>query len=549
MDCCGIDLGTSNCLIAKITQRLDDSFEIKCLSNLDGEESFPSVVYFEDDKTYKVGKVALKKLIEQPDSTIELIKIRLGKTSQIRVNTPDLSFEKSPQEISSYMLKHFDKFCETNILDAVVTVPAFFGQSEKDATMQAGKLAEIEVLSLIEEPTAAIMYHIFQLYSENGIEWLSTQGQKNILVFDFGGGTLDLSLIDVHYLNDEVVPSVLKVGGDTTLGGNLIDFIFTKMVIEFLRENYPDDLFIEEVQIAYKEYFDSYIKGEKLRFSNSVSLDVKQFIFRLKRNLEQVKKKLSTQEETNIVLEGKYRQIPINRKNFEKSVLMCDELNIRDKIESALVQISRARKRVDEVLLIGGSSQIPFVKEVILEAFADMGVTKDLIFVCDDFEKAVAKGAAIQSAILKGVQIPPFMNNKCYSVVARDIEISHSGNCKTLVPSGTPYPLEKKVSYDIEIGHSLAEKINLRLNEIVVNDDKEKKTNEICDFQFYLPVYYTNDVINVALNIDEAGLYQIEAVHHKTKETVEFEPNKRYSLSDSDLEKALTTGKNMKDVT
>ena len=192
----GIDLGTSNCLISKVISNLDDTFDVKCLTDDEGEDSFPSVVYFENEQNYKVGEKARKHLFTEPDSTVELIKIRLGKTHKIQVRTKNSRFEKSPQEISSYLLKHFNTIHSDNIENVVVTVPAFFDQNQKEATMQAGIIADIKPQSLIEEPTAAIMYHIFSEYKAKGINFMNMP-QKNVLVFDFGGGTLDLSLIEL----------------------------------------------------------------------------------------------------------------------------------------------------------------------------------------------------------------------------------------------------------------------------------------------------------------------------------------------------------------
>jgi molecular chaperone DnaK len=386
------------------------------------------------------------------------------------------------------------------------------------------------------------------MYKTHGIEWFSSKGQKNILVFDFGGGTLDLSLIDVSYKDNEVIPKVLAIGGDPQLGGNIIDFLFTKIVIDRLALEYSNDDFIEKVEFAYTDYYESYMRRDKLRFQEGVSIDIKQFIFRLKRNLEQVKIKLSKQENAIIVLEGKYKEIPITRKEFENFVLMSEEINIKEKIAYSLKEISKARKKVDEVLLIGGSSQIPLIKEIIVEVFYEMGINHDLITACDDFEKAVAKGAAIQSAILNGACIPPFMHNKCDSIVARDIEVLHAGNRELLVPKGTSYPFEQKRNYPIKIGHSLSETVNLRLNEVLFENEGKKEIKEICNFQFFLPIYNTNDKITISLNIDEAGLYQIEAVHEDTGESVEFEPNKLYTLSSNDLKQAIINGKAMRDI-
>lgn len=544
----GIDLGTSNCLVAKVMQNIDDSFDVKCLSDDDGSESFPSIVYFVNEKQYRVGNSALNNLYEKPDSTVEHIKVRLGKTDRIEIRTGNTVFDKSPQEISSYILSHLNAIHNNQVRNAVITVPAFFDQSQKDATMQAGTIAEMTPKFLIEEPTAAIMYHIFSEYKEKGLDFFEGKQEKKILVFDFGGGTLDLSLIGTTLNDREVIPKVIAIGGDTELGGNIIDLIFMRVILTILKRNYNGDRFIEDVYKAFDGYYDSYLNHNKMWFADSVALDVKNFIFRLKRNLEQIKIKLSASDKETIVFEGQYKPFEITREQFEQHVLMSDELNIRDRIETALNQISKKRERISEVLLIGGSSQIPLIKDIIVETFEDMGITQKSITLSSDFEQAVAKGAAIQAAISDGVPIPPFMLNKCESIVARDIEIEHAGLSQLFVPMGIEYPFKKRKEFPLKIGHALSETVSLCLNEVISKNGQAEEKRQICNFEFYLPIYYTNDDITVYMNIDEAGLYQIEAIHNNTGEAVEFEPHKRFSLSSNEIKLAKLTAKTMVDV-
>ena len=225
----------------------------------------------------------------------------------------------------------------------MLTVPAFFDQNQKDATKQAGQLAGINIREMIEEPSAAIMYHLFSQYKEHGIDWFQRRGKRNVLVFDFGGGTLDLSLISVECEGEEVKPRVLFVGGDNELGGNIIDFVFVRHILEYLCLNYRDDGFIQEVKRAYEDYYDGYINHKRLRFPADVSPEIKNFILRLKRNLENVKIQLSTREETTIVFERIYAPLRLTRKQFEDVVLKDRKLNVKG-IEAALSQMSRQRK-------------------------------------------------------------------------------------------------------------------------------------------------------------------------------------------------------------
>lgn len=544
----GIDLGTSNCLVARVTENLDGTFDVKCLSDEEGNESFPSIVYFKDENSYQIGESAASKLYDFPDSTIELIKIRLGKASTIPVSINNTSVHKSPQEISSLLLKHFNCLHDNKITDAVLTVPAFFDQGQKDATMQAGALADIKISEMIEEPTAAIMYHLFYQYKTNGIDWFKVNQNSNILVFDFGGGTLDLSLIGINYENEQVKPAVLCVGGDNELGGNIIDFIFTKKIITYLEEQYVNDEFIQKVSFAYSSYYSNYIKHNKMRFDDGVTRDVKQFIFRLKRNLENVKIKLSSLDSVKIVFERNYSPITITRGNFEEMVLMDDEINIKERIQAALDGISKKRIPVNQVLLIGGSSQIPLLRQIIKDVFEEMSISEEKIVISNDYDKAVAKGAAILVAISEGKSIPPFMLNRCRSIVSRDIEIEHAGKKQIFVEMGSEYPFKAKKEFGLKIGHALSESVQLKFNETIIDSDGEIAKKQICQFSFFLPIYYTGDEIKVSMQINEAGLYQIEAIHMDSQEHVEYEPEREFSLSDREMERVTEKIKQMKDI-
>lgn len=544
----GIDLGTSNCLVAKLTKQTDNRFSLECLTDENGNVSFPSVLFFQSETKYKVGHKALKYLSEKPESTIELVKVRLGSTDFIDICTEESNLKKSPQEISAFLLNHINTLYDNAIKSAVITVPAFFDQSQKDATMQAGIIADITPEFLIEEPTAAIMYHIFTEYQEKGLDLFDGKPEKKILVFDFGGGTLDLSLIHITLQDRTVMPKVIAIGGDTELGGNMIDFVFVKVILKILKSKYENDKFILDVCIAFDDYYQNYIERKQLSFSGKADKEVINFIFRLKHNLEKIKIRLSSVEKAIIEFEREYNPIEISRQQFERHVLMSDDLNIRERVESALNQISKKRERISGVLLIGGSSQIPFLKDIITDTLVDMGITKERIMLSNDSSQAVAKGAAIQSAISHGIPVPPFMLNKCESIVARDIQIEHAGNSNLLVAAGTEYPFKEKKEFNLKVGHALSEAISLRLNEKVSIPGKPDEKREICNFTFYLPIYYTNDDIVVFMNIDEAGLYQIEAIHKNTGEVVEFEPHKRFSLTDSQLKEAKTRSKKMIEV-
>lgn len=545
----GIDLGTSNCLVARVVQGRNQSIRIECLDDNEGREEFPSIVSFRSDEEYIVGHEAADKLIKEPDNTVELIKVRLGNTKYIEFKIGTEKVKKTPQQITSCVLKHFNKLHNDRIQDIVLTVPAYFKQPQRESTIQAAELAGLNVKEKIAEPTAAIMYHLFYQYQQNGDTWLEEHTSKNILVFDFGGGTLDLSLIEVKKDGQYIDPKVIQTEGDSELGGNNIDFVFTKVVLEVMEANYGDDPYITQLVEAYNDYYDNYINHHTLRFRKEVPIEMKESIFRLKRQVESAKIKLSTMQEQQISLGGKYEAIKVKRKEFEESVLNHPDLNLSTRIGELLEKFSRLGRPVYEVLLVGGSSQIPMIQDIIKAAFEKHGLKKEKIITCHEYDKAVVKGAAISAAITEGIPIPPFNFNKCKNIVAMDIEIEDMNLNKhdVFIKQGTEYPFACPKSFKFKVGHALSEKVDIKLNELKTN--RNGVTREpICTLNFYLPIYYTGDEIEVSMQINEKGIYEIKGIHIPTHEKIEYEPHNEYVLSEQDMKKIAEDMKRQKDI-
>lgn len=537
----GIDLGTSSCLVARIDEGFDDEeFELRCLPDDVGQEMVPSVVSFLSEDEYVVGEKAHERMNDMPDSTVELIKIRLGKTDVIPIIADGHFFQKTPQEITSLLIKHLIKTRGPWNSDPVLTIPAYFEANQKEATKQAGEIAGIKTKTLIEEPTAAILYQIYSDYCEKGPDAFSSEKNKNVLVFDFGGGTLDLSIVHIEFENGVVKPQVLGLGGDPSLGGNLIDFLFTDLVIESMRRRYNDD-FVNQLSESFKYYFSNYLQNGILAFEDGTNQEIKSTIFRLKRHLESVKKSLTHNESAKIVLWGNYSPIPINRETFEKRVLQHDSLNIRKRIRKALEDLAKDTNcEINEVLLVGGSSQIPYVKEVIIETLNEKQIPPNSVKLSKDFSTAVAKGAAIHAALVNKIAVPPFMTNSCTSVVARDIvlECGKGQSNEVFIRHGTKYPFDKPKEKSIFVPHALSESIPIRLKEIVHNDLGYDVSRNIAVYQYFLPIFYTGDEIKVSVSLNDAGLFTINAKHLLTGEDVNFESQKDYILSGDEINKA-----------
>ena len=342
----GIDLGTTYSCIA----RVDDTGRPEIIKNREGENITPSVVQFDGD-TVIVGDTAKEEAVLHPETTAMLVKTLMGKTDfAISYNGED----RSPEEVSSYILKKLVEDASeqlgVEVRDVVITCPAYFGTAEREATKKAGEIANLNVLEIISEPTAAALYY----------GCAKEQNEKTILVYDLGGGTFDVTIMRITSDTIEVICS----DGDHDLGGKNWDEILIR---------YLADQFIEKV-------------GEEIEFDDYAIQDL-----RLK--AEDMKKQLTSKNQSSKLLDvsGKKQKILITREEFDKITSTLLE-NTIDKTKDA---IEVARKKgygnIDEILLVGGSTRMPQVKEALSKEFGD---SKIKILEPDE---AVAKGAAIHA--------------------------------------------------------------------------------------------------------------------------------------------------------
>ena len=541
----GIDLGTTQCLVAQFWRNpITEEDELTCLINpRTGEIELPSVVSFLSDSQYVTGMDALSRLYKVPDSTVELVKVRLGNTKTIPVVIPGSGkVEKSPQEIASLLLKSLKETRGAQIDSALLTVPAFFNQSQREATKQAGTLAGIDTENqiMIEEPTAAIIYQIYEEYRLNGDTFLKDLKKgENILVFDFGGGTLDLSIVKVSCNEDAVESEVLDHGGDPNLGGNVIDFLLTGFILRKLNKKYPKDPDVREAAEAFKPYLERYLRDHVLRFDEGVSDHVKQNIFITKRYAEECKIRLTDAESVKVRSPfPKCEPFDLSRHDFEIAVLNNEKLNLRERIEDTLDQIAEKGVPLHRVLLVGGSSQIPYIREIIRKAFDSFGIVDEKITPSHNCMRAVVLGAAIQQALRKGESVMPFRNNYCRNIVARDILLGcGKDQLKLFVKSGKVYPFAQDEEEMIVIPHALSENVSFALYERI-REGKEETNRLISTYEYYLPLYYTGEMIFVHLNIGDDGLYQVSAVYAPTHEKVYFETKKENMLTDQQMDRA-----------
>ena len=341
----GIDLGTTYSCIA----RVDERGRAEVIKNLEGENTTPSVVAFEDNSVI-VGSDAKEESSIKPETTVLLAKSYMGK----KVSMLDYNGEpKMPEEISSYILKKLTRDASeqlgVEVKDVVITCPAYFGTAERIATKNAGKIAGLNVLEIISEPTAAAIYYGCTKKLE----------EKTILVYDLGGGTFDVTVMRISADKIEVICS----DGDHDLGGKNWD----EILMAYLLNQFSQ-------KVGYEVEPDEYLDQ------------------RLRDLAEKLKKRLTSSPKASGILEGDGRQekLSVTREEFDRmtAVYLRETMNKVD----AVLEIAQSKGyQVDEVLLVGGSTRMPQIKEMLEKKFKKEKVQ----FLEPD--EAVAKGAAIHA--------------------------------------------------------------------------------------------------------------------------------------------------------
>ncbi|MDQ3952172.1 MAG: molecular chaperone DnaK [Actinomycetota bacterium] len=352
----GIDLGTTNSVVAVL-----EGGEPTVIPNAEGARTTPSVVAFSKTGEILVGEVAKRQAITNPDRTIRSIKREMGTDHKVEIDGK----KWSPQEISARILMKLkadaEQYLGDKVTDAVVTVPAYFGDAQRQATKEAGQIAGLNVLRVVAEPTAASLAY--------GLD--KTDGEQTILVFDLGGGTFDVSLLE---LGDGVV-DVKATSGNTSLGGDDWD----QRVIDHLVKTFKDQ--------------------------NGVDLSKdKMALQRLKEAAEKAKMELSSTQSTNVNLpfitateQGPlHLDVTLTRTEFER---MTEDLldKCRGPFDQVMKDAGIGVDKIEHVVLVGGSTRMPMVRALVKELTggkdAHQGVNPD---------EVVAVGAAIQAGVLRG---------------------------------------------------------------------------------------------------------------------------------------------------
>ena len=350
----GIDLGTTNSCVAVM-----EGGNFSIIPNSDGGRTTPSVVNIKDNGEIIVGEIAKRQAITNPDSTVISIKTQMGSDYKVNIHGKDYT----PQEISAMILKKLKKDAEAylgeDVKEAVITVPAYFTDAQRQATKDAGEIAGLTVKRIINEPTAAALSY-----------GLDKKKEEKVLVFDLGGGTFDVSVLEI---GDGVV-EVISTSGNNHLGGDNFD----QKVIDWLADEFKKETGID-------------LRNDKMA------------IQRLKDAAEDAKKKLSTTLETQISLPfitmdatgPKHLEKKLTRAAFDELTKDLVEAT-KGSVKQALEDANLSPNEIDEVLLVGGSTRIPAVQEWV-KSYLGKEPNKSI-----NPDEVVAAGAAIQGGVLMG---------------------------------------------------------------------------------------------------------------------------------------------------
>ena len=482
----GIDLGTTNSVVAVM-----EGGKPTVIANAEGTRTTPSIVGFTKTGERLVGQLAKRQAILNPDKTIASIKRHMGEDYKKNIDGKDYT----PQEISAMILRKLADDASTylgeKVTSAVITVPAYFNDAQRQATKDAGKIAGLDVLRIVNEPTAAALAY--------GLE---KDKPEKVLVFDLGGGTFDVSILEIG----DGVHEVLSTSGDTHLGGDDFDEKIMKWICEEFK------------------------KQEGIDLSND-----KQAMQRIKEAAEKAKCELSSVFETTINLPfitadangPKHLDLTLTRAKFEE--LSYDLLErCKKPVEQAIKDAGISKSDINEVVLVGGSSRIPAVQQLVKDYTGkdpNQSVNPD---------EVVAVGAAIQAGVLAG-EVKDIV---LLDVTPLTLGIETLGGVMTpLVPRNTTIPVSKSQVFSTAEDNQTAVDIHVLQGERPMARDNKSLGKFLLDG---IPAAMRGvPQVEVTFDIDANGIVNVSAKDKATNKEQKITITNSSNLSEQDIDKMV----------